>query len=70
MESALGIFSVGPMHCSLDLQVRKNANVKLKLSPMALFTYLKIILLQYFQFLAISVIQTHLMLKTENTIAK
>ena len=48
-ESAFGIFSVGPVHCSRDPQVQKNANVKLKMGPTTLFTLLKIILLQCFQ---------------------
>ena len=51
---AFDIFSVGSMHCSQDPQVRKNANVKLKLDPTVLFTHLKIILLQYFKFSVIS----------------
>ena len=55
---AFGIFSMGPVHCSRDTQVRISANVKLKLGPMSLFIHLKIILLQCFQFLAISNIQT------------
>ena len=38
------VFSVGPMHCSQDPQVRKNTNIKLKLGPTILFTHLKIIL--------------------------
>ena len=37
-------------HCSWDPQLRKNANLTLKLGPMTLFTHLKIILLQCFQF--------------------
>ena len=41
-------FYVGPMHCSQDLQVKNLANIILKLGPTALFTHLKIILLQYF----------------------
>ena len=41
----LAFFSVGPVHCSRDPQVRKNANVKLKLSLTTLFIHLKIILL-------------------------
>ena len=39
------VFSVGPVHCSRDLQVRILANFSLKLGPTALFTHLKIILL-------------------------
>ena len=38
-------FFVSSVHYSQDLQVRKNANVKLKLDPTILFTHLKIILL-------------------------
>ena len=45
------VFSVGPLHCSRDPQIWKNTNVKLKLGPTALFTHLKIMLLQCFQFL-------------------
>ena len=51
-------FLVGPMHCSRDLQVLFSAKTTLKLGPTTLFTHLKIILLQYFQFSAISGIQT------------
>ena len=40
------VFSVS--YGSQDLQVRISVNFSLKLSLMALFTYLKIILLQYF----------------------
>ena len=50
-------FSVGPMHCSQDLQVQNLANITLKLGPTALFTHLKIILLRCFQFSAINGIQ-------------
>ena len=53
-----GLFSLGPVHYLRDPQVRKNANIKLKLDSTALFTHLKIILLQYFQFSVISGIQT------------
>ena len=52
------MFSVGPVHCSRDPQVRNLANFELKLSSTALFTHLKIILLQCFQFSTISGIQT------------
>ena len=47
---ALVFFWLGPVHCSRDPQVRKNANLTLKLGPTALFTHVKIISLQYFQF--------------------
>ena len=53
------IFSVDPVHCSEDLQVRILINFSLKLDPMALFTYLKIIFLQCFQFSTIGSIQTN-----------
>ena len=43
-------FSLGPMHYSQDLQVLNLTKSTLKLSPTALFTHLKIILLQCFQF--------------------
>ena len=49
---------MGLMHCSRDLQVRVSKNFSLKLGLTVLFTYLKIILLQYFQFSAISGFQT------------
>ena len=49
---------VGSMHCLLDLQVFFSAKKTLKLGPTALFTHLKIILLQCFQFSTISGIQT------------
>ena len=48
------VFFVGPVHCLWDSQVQKNANIKLKLGSMVLITHLKIILLQYFQFLVFS----------------
>ena len=51
-------FLVGLMHCSWDPQVFFLAKTTLKLGLMALFTHLKIILLQYFQFLVISGNQT------------
>ena len=57
--SAFGVFSLGPVYCSRNLQVRKNAYFALKLGLTTLFTHLKIILLQYFQFLIISGIQTN-----------
>ena len=51
-------FSLGPMHCSWGPQLQNLAKSTLKLIPTALFTYLKIILLQCFRFSAISDIQT------------
>ena len=42
---------MGSVHCSWDLQVPFSFKTTLKLGPMALFTHLKIILLQCFQFL-------------------
>ena len=51
-------FSMGPMYCSQDSQVRISANFTLKLGLTALFIHLKIILLQCFQFSTISGIQT------------
>ena len=39
---------------SRDLQVRNSAKTTLKLGPTVLFTHLKIVLLQYFQFSTIS----------------
>ena len=47
------------MHCSREPQVPFSQKTTSKLRPMALFTQLKIILLQCFQFLVISGIQTH-----------
>ena len=44
------IFYVGFVHCLRDPQVLFSAKTTLKLGPMVLFTHLKIILLQYFQF--------------------
>ena len=46
------------MYHSRDPQTIFFKKTILKLDPTALFTYLKIILLQYFQFSAISSIQT------------
>ena len=54
----LYFISVDPVHCSWDLQVRNLAKSILKLGPTILFTHLKIILLQCFQFSIISGIQT------------
>ena len=42
------VFSVDLVHCSWESQVHNLAKFTLKLGPTALFTYLKIILLQYF----------------------
>ena len=44
-------FFLGPVYYSQDLQVQISANVKLKVDFTTLFTHLKIILLQCFQFL-------------------
>ena len=44
------VFWLSPVYCSQDLQVWKNVNLTLKLGLTALFTRLKIILLQCFQF--------------------
>ena len=58
-EFSLGLaFFCVSVYCLWDLQVRKSAKTTLKLGPTVLFTYLKIILLQYFQYSAISGIQT------------
>ena len=46
-------FSVSPVHCSQNLQIRKNVNLTLKLGSTALFTSIKIILIQCFQFLVL-----------------
>ena len=46
-------------HYLWDLQFEKNTNLILKLDLTVLFIHLKIILLQYFQFLVISRIQTN-----------
>ena len=43
-------FLVGPVHCSWDPQVLYSEKKTLKLGPTILFTHLKIILLQCFQF--------------------
>ena len=52
------VFIVDPVHCLRDSQVQKNTNIKLKLGLTAVFTHLKTILLQYFQFSIINSIQT------------
>ena len=44
------VFWLSPVYCSQDPQVWKNVNLTLKLGLTALFTRLKIILLQCFQF--------------------
>ena len=54
------VFFLGPMNRSRDPQVRNLAKSTLKLGPTTLFTHLKIILLQCFQFSAIIGIQTDL----------
>ena len=51
-------FPVGPVHNARDPQVLYSVKKTLKLGHTVLLTYLKIILLQYFQFLIISGIQT------------
>ena len=53
------IFPVDPVYYSRDSQVRILANFYLKRGSTALFTHLKIILQQCFQFSAISGIQTN-----------
>ena len=55
---ALCAFCMGPVRCSRDPQVLFSAKTTLKLGLTTLFTHLKIILLQCFQFSAISGIQT------------
>ena len=55
---ALYAFCMGPVRCSRDPQVLFSAKTTLKLGLTTLFTHLKIILLQCFQFSAISGIQT------------
>ena len=50
-------FCVDPVHCSWDPQVQISTNFSLKLGSTTLFTHLKIILLQCFQFSAINGIQ-------------
>jgi len=45
---AFGLFSVGLVYCSRDLQVQISANLILKLGLTVLFTHFKIISLQYF----------------------
>ena len=45
------VFPVGLVHCSQDLQTSFLLKLSLKMDLTALFTYLKIILLQCFQFL-------------------
>ena len=58
------VFPVGLVHCSQDPQTSFLLKISLKMDLTALFTYLKIILLQCFQFLVsvfskISYIQAH-----------
>ena len=50
--------SMGLMHCLWDPQTFFLAKFLLKMGPTALFTNLKIILLQYFQFSVIIDIKT------------
>ena len=50
---------MGPVHCSCNLQIFFSSKTTLKPSPTTLFTYLKIILLQCFQFSGINGIQTN-----------
>ena len=58
-QQSVFFFLVDPVHYLRDLQTTFfPKKTILKLCPTALFTYLKIILLQYFQFSAISGIQT------------
>ena len=45
---------MGHVYCSRDLQVQKSTSFILKMGLTALFTHLKIILLQCFQFLIFS----------------
>ena len=51
-------FPMDPVHYSWDPQISFFSKTFIKMGPTALFTHLKIILLQYFQFLAFSSIQT------------
>ena len=44
------VFCVRLVHCSRDLQILFSTKTTLKLGLIVLFTHLKIILLQYFQF--------------------
>ena len=55
----LHLISVGLIHCSRDPQVRNSAKSTSKLDLTALFTHLKIILLQHFHFSVIGGIQTN-----------
>ena len=47
-------FLVVTVHCSRDSQFFFSTKLSLKIDPTILFTHLKIILLQYFQFLIFS----------------
>ena len=49
---AVVVFPADPMYCSRDPQTSFSTKLSLKIGLMALFTHLKIILLQYFQFSA------------------
>ena len=62
LASAVAIslrFCVDPVYYSQDPRLFFSATFSLKLGPMTLFTHLKIILLQCFQFSTISGIQTN-----------
>ena len=50
---------VGHVHCSRDLQIRNSVKKSLKLGSTRYYSYLKIILLQYFQFSVINGILTN-----------
>ena len=61
MRLAFSVFSTGqwvPCTVNETHKLSNSANFSLKLDPTVLFTHLKIILLQCFQFSAISDIQT------------
>ena len=53
------------MHCLREPQVHFSQKITSKLGPMALFTHLKIILLQYFQFLVISGVRSQIVAHTQ-----
>ena len=56
---AVVAFSVGLVHCLLNQQIFFSTKILLKIVHTALFTHLKIILLQYFQFLAKYTVSKH-----------
>ena len=58
LRSMFQCFPMGPVHCSWDLQTYFSTKFLLKMGPTALFTHLKIILLQYFQFSVFSKISS------------